>query len=135
MPAPSAAVAETAGRKVGWLEFLGLVDSSASDSDSASTSRSIQPAEVETRMQQVAGMDQLDGTVASCKETASRRDSIVQTEIVPLVEAHWLDLLQELRLSELVLNQRFINSRHSRKQHMYAPPSKPLNLLLFKTLC
>ena len=77
------------GRSSSWLEFLGFVDSSTTGSDSASAATSMQRAEPEPQLQQGEDAD-------------SRRASLVQTRIVPLVEKHGLRLLQELRLSELV---------------------------------
>ena len=56
----------------------------------------------ESELQQHVPELQQDSTEADHDGTDSKHASLIQTRIVPLIEAHALGLLQELRLSELV---------------------------------
>jgi hypothetical protein len=99
--ARSPTAAESIGGKGGgWLEFLGFVNSSTSASDFPAGAESMQHTESESQ-QHVPELQQ-DSTEADHDGTDSKHASLIQTRIVPLIEAHALGLLQELRLSELV---------------------------------
>jgi hypothetical protein len=101
--APSSTAAENiGGKRGGWLEFLGFVDSSASTSAAPPGSASTQHPEPEPQLQPDVHGKQLDCTKADYDRADSKHASFIQTRIIPLVEAHALSLLKELRLSELV---------------------------------